>query len=538
MTCTDFKDIYAYLNDGSLPDNPKSAKRIIYESGQYQIDDGVLLHFYEPRRSKSTDKEPIRQLALPKVLRNDILNSFHDSAHFGVDKTFYSIRQFYYWPKMYQDVKDYIISCESCQVNKRDYNYKPAPLQEMPVPSEPWEVIHVDIITVAKESKGYKYVLSIICAFSKYAIFLPLKTQNAEEIAEELFHKVFSVLGPPKILISDRGQNFVGKIMQILYDFFGIHKKNTSSFHPMTNGQVENVQRTLLSMLRTTLSNEQDWPDKLSSVQIAYNSTVCPDTTQYCPYNIMFGRNMNLPINTVMFENKTQSYKPKLNYYVNELTERLKLIWKICNENLTHSKQQMTKAYNRKAKQRKFKLGDLVLLKQNQIPADMSRKLYRKFSKNVYYIAKVLPYNTFILRNKATNKEIKSPVHLNRLKEYIDPKDYRDPVERILVRQSINNSDQLVNESNNQLMTNSDVNNSQNIHNDSIGANNNKEKKWYRVKRLLKSKMINNEKHFLVQWSNKKFKNSWIKQSDVSDALIREFYINKSKKSKRVHKVK
>jgi len=131
-------------------------------------------------------------------------------AHFGIDKTFYSIRQFYYWPRMYQDVKNYVISCTSCQSNKRDFNYKPAPLHEMPIPSEPWKVVHVDIITVAKESMGYKYVLSIICAFSKYAIFLPLKSQNAEEIPEELFHKVFSVLGPPKVLVSDRGQNFIG----------------------------------------------------------------------------------------------------------------------------------------------------------------------------------------------------------------------------------------------------------------------------------------------------------------------------------------
>ena len=531
--CPDFKDIYAYLNKGELPENPKIAKKIVYESEQYQMDDGILFHFYEPRRNKNNLKQPIKQLALPKLLRNDILLSFHDTAHFGVDKTFYTIKQFYYWPKMYQDVKVYVMSCTSCQINKRDYNFKPAPLKEMPIPSEPWEVVHVDIITVAKESKGYKYVLSVICAFSKYAIFLPLHTQNAEEIAENLFHKVFSILGPPKTLISDRGQNFIGNIMQILYKFFGIQKKNTSSFHPMTNGQVENVQRTLLSMLRTTLTNEKDWPDKLSSVQIAYNSTVCPDTTQFSPYHILFGRHMNLPINTILFEKKTRDCKPNVQYYVNELTDRLKLIWELCNTNLADSKQQMTKQYNKKSKQRIFRLGDLVLLKQNQIPADMSRKLYRKFSNDIYYIAKVLPFNTFVLRNRSTNKEIKSPVHINRLKEYIDPKDYRGLNEWSLIndesQHDVTEQNKNTTENISQSIDHVNDTNTQNNGNDKPTS----EKKWYRAKCVLKSKIIDNERYFLVKWANKKYKNSWVKHADVSEALIRQFYIGKTKNNKR-----
>jgi len=95
----------------------------------------------------------------------------------------------------------------------------------------------------------------------------------------------------------------------------------------MTNGQVENVQKTLLSMLRTTLTDGKEWPTKLTSVQLAYNATVCPDTTQFSPYHILFGRHMNLPINTLLFKETNQQHRPKVQFYVNELTNRLQLIW-------------------------------------------------------------------------------------------------------------------------------------------------------------------------------------------------------------------
>ena len=47
----------------------------------------------------------------------------------------------------------------------------------------------------------------------------------------------------------------------------------------MSNGQLERIHSTLFTILRTSLEKEADWPSKLSSVQLAYNSTVCPDST-------------------------------------------------------------------------------------------------------------------------------------------------------------------------------------------------------------------------------------------------------------------
>ena len=108
--------------------------------------------------------------------------------------------------------------------------------------------------------------------------------------------------------------------------------------------------------------------------------------------------------------------KTKQEYYVKELTNRLRLIWDFTKNNIQNSRNVMKKQYDKKVAVRHFRLGDIVLSKQDKIPAQAFRKLYRNFSEKQYYITKVLPNCTFILGDLETNKEIKAPVNINRLK--------------------------------------------------------------------------------------------------------------------------
>ncbi|CAC5411630.1 unnamed protein product [Mytilus coruscus] len=43
--CYDFKHVYAYLENGTLPDETKLAKKICLEASQYSLLDGILYHF-------------------------------------------------------------------------------------------------------------------------------------------------------------------------------------------------------------------------------------------------------------------------------------------------------------------------------------------------------------------------------------------------------------------------------------------------------------------------------------------------------------
>src|SRR5437588_12598203 len=61
----------------------------------------------------------------PGVNRKTVLYNFHDhstAGHFGVHKMYKRIWDWYNWPDMYKDVKQYVAQCEVCAQNKRHQN--------------------------------------------------------------------------------------------------------------------------------------------------------------------------------------------------------------------------------------------------------------------------------------------------------------------------------------------------------------------------------------------------------------------------------
>ncbi|CAG2246897.1 unnamed protein product [Mytilus edulis] len=125
--CPYFGPIIKFLENGTLPDDKKRAQAIPYETSQYELLNDTLYHFFQPRTKTRTSKHQlIKQVAIPEPLRNDILLSFHDQkaggSHLGVQRTYEAIKQRYFWPKMYQNVYDYVTSCQICQtVKKRQF---------------------------------------------------------------------------------------------------------------------------------------------------------------------------------------------------------------------------------------------------------------------------------------------------------------------------------------------------------------------------------------------------------------------------------
>jgi hypothetical protein len=51
-TCADFAPMYNYLREGTLPTEEKHARRLIYESENYVLEDGLLWFLYTPRTRK------------------------------------------------------------------------------------------------------------------------------------------------------------------------------------------------------------------------------------------------------------------------------------------------------------------------------------------------------------------------------------------------------------------------------------------------------------------------------------------------------
>jgi transposase InsO family protein len=65
------------------------------------------------------------------------------------------------------------------------------------------------------EGKTYRYVLSILDVFSRFVFLRPLKSKSSSEVAKHL-ESVYNEHGPPNILQSDRGTEFLGDVHKLM----------------------------------------------------------------------------------------------------------------------------------------------------------------------------------------------------------------------------------------------------------------------------------------------------------------------------------
>ena len=120
----------------------------------------------------------------------------------------------------------------------------------------PFDRVGVDVLQLPKSSKGNQYAVVFIDYLTKWPEVYATKDQTSVTIAKLLVEKIVSRHGVPSQLLSDRGAAFLSGLMQELYRLLGVHKVNTTAYHPQTDGLVERFHRTLVQMLsKTTIRN-------------------------------------------------------------------------------------------------------------------------------------------------------------------------------------------------------------------------------------------------------------------------------------------
>jgi hypothetical protein len=168
-------------------------------------------------------------------------------------------------------------------------------LHPLETPEAPWDTISVDFIVKLPESHGYNAIMCIVDSLSKHPHFILMHTTiNAEGMAL-LFHKeVWKHHGTPRVVVSDRGPQFVTTFTHKLYKLLGIKLAMSTTYHPQTDGQTERVNQVLEGYLRIFTSRRQDdWDNFLPTGEFQYNNTV-HSSTQQTPFMVDTGRHPHM----------------------------------------------------------------------------------------------------------------------------------------------------------------------------------------------------------------------------------------------------
>ncbi|KAF9758282.1 Retrovirus-related Pol polyprotein from transposon, partial [Nosema granulosis] len=113
--------------------------------------------------------------------------------------------------------------------------------------NELWEIDLVGPLPTS--STGYKYLLTIVDHYSKFADVHPLRSKDSFEVTETILRTI-QKMGIPKIILSDNGTEFKNEKFRRVCAKNNIELRNGAPYTPTTTGGVERFNRTFMDKLR------------------------------------------------------------------------------------------------------------------------------------------------------------------------------------------------------------------------------------------------------------------------------------------------
>ena len=280
-----------------------------------------------------------------KELKNKILKAEHDSrvtGHLGQFKTLERIKANLYWPRVDQEVEEYVHSCDSCQWNKATQHRKYGLLDPLDIPNRPWDDISMDFIVGLPESSGHTKIWVVVYRFSKMAHFIPLSTNTPiKEIANIFLSEIWCLHGLPNSVVSDRDSCFQSKFWLCVMELLDIDGRMSTAFHPQSDGQTERVNQILEQYLRSYCSYQQDvWAELLPLAEHAYNSAAS-ESTKVSPFEANYGFS---PRTNWLETKKTK----QINTAGSDLYEGWTSVWQEMRVNLERAQARQRKWYDKK----------------------------------------------------------------------------------------------------------------------------------------------------------------------------------------------
>ena len=419
----EFQNMYVYLTDGQLSGDEKKDKKTLLLAEQFFIRDDILYRLKLPRNKKEQVLFSER-VCVPKLYRYQILFKFHDSlGHFGAQKIFLSLSNRFYWQSMFNDVADYVKSCDLCLRSKRNYNFRSSPLNPLQVFDAPGCCWHLDFKNLPRATKnGNVGILCCIDAFTGWPVLVAVPDLSAYTAARMFFKYVIAVFGVPTHVMTDRGSSFTAEFFSHIMKLFNIKHRMSASRAPRSNGLAESLVKRVSELVKRLCEKDTDIEDALPAMEFslrATNHTRIP----YSPFQLCFGQHMKVgePIDVAQPIPFTGDYKK----YVEMLRSELQTLHEQIKVDKMVVKAEDKARYDAKNKVQEptWYVGQMVLLEDRRVKPHSDVVLTHKPYVGPFYITEIIQGDANIgssyrLIDVKTGKTFRYLVTKDRLKRY------------------------------------------------------------------------------------------------------------------------
>lgn len=313
------------------------------------------------------------------LAQQHILQALHSSGmggHSGVLATYHRIKRYFAWPKIKETIQQFVASCTIYQQAKSEKVRTPGMLQLLPVPTEAWKVICMDLIEGLPMSSNYDVILVVIDKFSKYNHFIPLRHPfTAFKVAQEFMNHIYRLHGMPGMIVSDRDRIFTSKLWQELFRLVDTTLHMSSSHHLQIDGQSEHLNQCVEGFLRCMVhSYPKKWAAWLPLAEYWYNTSF-HSALGRTPFELLYGyppRTLGISVE--------DCGSADLETWLKERSTMVEVIL----QHLLRVQQQMKHQADKNRSERTFQVGDKVYLKlqpyiQQSVEARGNQKLAFQF---------------------------------------------------------------------------------------------------------------------------------------------------------------
>ena len=394
------RTLYEYL-EGVTSDSVRRAYAAV------QKDLVIRRELLYVRTTAHHSQETLYLFIVPAKKRQVAIDLCHsDTGHQGRDRSWYLLRERFWWPGCKTQLLHTLRGCARCKL--WDGKDPKAPMITIAA-TEPMDLLHIDHVGMEvpcplnSRKVVVKKVLVVVDHFSRFVQAFVVPDEQAETTAKCLYDNYFRHYGFPRRLMSDSAPQLVGTVIQSLCNYLDIHKVRTTAFHPQSNGSVERVHQTLMRMIgKLDSSRHKNWPEHIGSVCYAYNATRS-QISGYSPYYLMYGRRPRLPVDLLFPTSRKLPVVAGVADYVTALYERLREAVRNAKAISAQEARRYKRNYDKRCGAVELRAGDKVLVRADAYTGQR-RKLKNRWGSVLWTVERPVAEGipTYIVKNDST----------------------------------------------------------------------------------------------------------------------------------------